>query len=96
MGLWDTITDFAHDVTGIPTAKQRREQANMMADQIRAYREQTELTKKEIARKRSEEAAERRRINEKQIRSLRRNYRASSFLGSDQSSDQGMESTLGA
>jgi len=49
--------------------------------QVDAYREMTEITKQEIARKRDEENAEKRRIEEKQIRSLRRNYRSQGLLG---------------
>lgn len=50
--------------------------------QANAYKEQTKLAQEEINRKREEQAVERRRIDEKQIRSLRRNRSARGFLGS--------------
>lgn len=78
--LWDKATDVAHAVTGIPTADEKRNQQKAVNDQIKAYREQTAITKAEIDRKRGEEAVEKRRIQEKQIRSLRRNFRPAGFL----------------
>lgn len=93
--IWDKATDIAHQVTGIPTADQTRNQQKMMNDQIKAYREQTAITKQELAQKKGAEVAEKRRIEEKQIRSLRRNYRSPSFLGGSDSGQAGMSSTLG-
>jgi len=96
MGLWSKIkdvgTDILHAVTGIPTADERRNAQRAMNDQLKAYRDQTELTRNEINRKQGEQIAEKRRIEEKQIRSLRRNYRAPGFLGQGQSD---MSSKLG-
>lgn len=95
MSIWGKITDFvtdiAHGVTGLPTARERRSQQNIMSEQIKAYREQTAIAKSEIDRKRGEEVIEKRRINEKQIRSLRRNFRPAGFLdtGSDVSNQLG-------
>ena len=77
--IWDVATDIGHAVTGIPTADQKRQSQQMMNDQVKAYKEQTEITRNEIARKKGEEVAEKRRIEEKQIRSLRRNYRAAGY-----------------
>lgn len=62
-------------------------------DQVSAYREMTEITKAEIARKRGEEVTEKRRIEEKQIRALRRNNRSQGLLGV--SSDQNQNAKLG-
>lgn len=50
-------------------------------EQIRAYKEQTELTREELRHKQEETRAEKRRVEEKQIRALRNNYRAKGFLG---------------
>lgn len=80
--IWDKVTDAYHGITGIPTATERRDQARMVNDQIKAYRDQTEITKQEIAQKQGEESAEKRRIEEKQIRGLRRNYRPAGMLTS--------------
>ena len=95
--IWDVGTDVAHAVTGIPTADQRRNDQKAMNDQIKAYREQTEITKQEIARKKGEELAEKRRIEEKQIRGLRRNYRGAGggMLGASSSGEADMSAKLG-
>lgn len=89
-------SNLYHAATGTPTAQERRSQQNAVNDQIKAYREQTEITKSEIARKKNEEVAEKRRIEEKQIRSLRRN-RGSSLLGTQPTNDNdaGMTTKLG-
>lgn len=91
----DKATDIAHQVTGIPTADEKRNQQRALADQIKAYRDQTEIAKGELATKKSEEIAQKRRVEEKQIRTLRRNYRAQSFLGGLTSGQPDMTSTLG-
>jgi hypothetical protein len=93
--IWDKATDFGHYVTGIPTADERRNQQKMMNDQVKFYKEQSEISKKEIATKKNEEVAQKRRIEEKQIRSLRRNYRAQGFLGGQASSQPDMNQKLG-
>ena len=91
----DWETDVVHNVTGIPTADARRNQAREIADQIQAYKNQTELSRQELATKKNEEIAEKRRIEEKQIRSLRRNYRAQSLLGTQDTNQPDMSSKLG-
>lgn len=93
--IWDAVTDFGHAVTGIPTAEEKRNQQRMIQEQIDAYKEQTEITRQELARKKDEEATEKRRIEEKQIRSLRRNYRGQGFLGGAASDQPGMSAKLG-
>lgn len=93
--VWDKTTDFAHSVSGIPTADEKRNAQRMMNDQVKAYRDQTEITRKEIDRKKGEELAEKRRVEEKQVRSLRRNYRTQGMLGGGQSDQSGMSSQLG-
>lgn len=107
MSFWETVglgaledfaTDIYHKVTGIPTEDEKRNQQRMISDQIKAYQEQTELTRQELNTKREEVAAEKRRVNEKQIRALRRNYSGAGmggFLGSQPSDQSGMSSKLG-
>lgn len=51
-------------------------------EQIKAYREQTELTREEIKKKQSSLDADKRRVEEKQIRALRNNYRPRGILSS--------------
>ena len=74
----------------------RYEMQDLMEQQMRAYREQTELTREEINRKRNEQASEKRRIQEKQIRSLRRNYRPAGMLGVGAPASEDMSSQLGS
>lgn len=95
--VWDKTTDVLHKVTGIQTADERRNAQRLMSDQVKAYKEQTAITRAEVDRKRNEEVAEKRRIEEKQIRSLRRNYRGSSsgLLGSAPTTEPDMNSKLG-
>jgi hypothetical protein len=80
-----------------PKASRRAEadQRYMMQDQMKAYKDQTELTRQEIDRKRAEGAAEKRRVEEKQIRSLRRNYRPQGLLGSGASPTADTTTQLG-
>lgn len=77
-----------------PTAQPDVRQA--INEQMQAYKNETELTKKEIAAKQNEENYERRRIQEKQIRTLRRHFRAASILGNQAGSEPGMTEKLGA
>lgn len=51
------------------------------------FEKNMEVQKEEIDRKRYEEDFQKRRIAEKQIRALRRNYRAQSFLQSNTQPD---------
>jgi hypothetical protein len=109
MSLWDRIvdpfgtlgkvndvgTDVWHGISGTPTEDAKRNQAKAMNDQIQAYKEQTELTRSELSRKQGEVAAEKRRVEEKQIRSLRRNRGVSGFLGSGNTVEPGMSDKLG-
>lgn len=93
--IWDVATDVGHMVTGIPTAQEKRAAKGMMDEQIKAYKEQTALTRSEIERKRGEEKAEKRRVEEKQIRQIKRGYRSSSMLGSTNSTEPDMNQKLG-
>lgn len=75
------VADFAGSLVGIPTREDRDKANRMMNDQIRAYREQTELSKKELDRLSKEKATEKRRIEEKQIRALRTRSSSRGLLG---------------
>lgn len=80
--IGDTFGGLYHAVTGTPTAADRRRMNQAMNEQINFYKQQTSIAQNEIARKRDEQLAEKRRIEEKQIRSLRRNFRPAGFLES--------------
>jgi len=88
MGLFDFIKDIAlqpfkmgkgilDTITGQPS-KQEKE---LMNEQMKAYKEQTALTKEELNRAKDQQVAEKRRIQEKQIRALRGRSSSRGFLG---------------
>jgi len=91
--LSDKVTDVAQHTLGIPDAAERRNQAAMMNDQVKAYKEQSELTRTELNKAKDAQNVEQRRIQEKQIRTLRRNYRPAGILGQGQQSSQADVST---
>ena len=91
---WGIASTTYHTVTGAPTAKEKRAQARQVNDQIKAYSEQTRIAKEELDQKRASAAAEKRRINEKQIRALRGSYRSKSILNAEVS-EPGMNTKLG-
>ena len=95
--IWDKVTDVAHHVTGIPTADEKRNAARAVNDQVKAYKDASEITRAETAAKRGEVVAQKRRVEEKQVRALRRNYRGAGFLGasSPQSNANDMSNQLG-
>jgi hypothetical protein len=93
--VWDKTTDVLHAVTGIPTADQKRNASKLVNDQIRAYKEMSEISKNELASKKNEELAEKRKIEEKQIRSLRRNYRPQGIMSASSPTEQDMSTKLG-
>jgi len=74
-----------------------RDQRNMVNAQIKAYQDQTALARQQLDEARAATDAEKRRVNEKQIRTLRRNYRAqgAGLLGVGQPANQDMNSQLG-
>lgn len=88
-------SDIYHKVTGAPTAKEKRNQASMVAEQAQAYRDSTKLATDEIERKRGEMSAEKRRMDEKQIRGLRRSTRPAGFMD-NQASGTSITSKLGS
>jgi chromosome condensin MukBEF MukE localization factor len=91
----DVASDVYHSATGTPTADERRFQQKMIREQVKAYKDQTELAKEEIARKRGEQDVEKRKINEKQIRSLRRTTRTHGILNATENPQNDMSSKLG-
>lgn len=86
MSWWTNVRDGIEKAAtlGLYDPKESRrleaDQRYAMNDQIRDYKELTAITKAETDRKRGEQAMEKRRIEEKQIRSLRRNFRPAGFL----------------
>lgn len=73
------------------------DQRHLINEQIKSYQEQTQLTKDELNRVQTEKDAEKRRVEEKQIRALRRNYRASSagLLGQGEPATEDTSNQLG-
>ena len=88
MAWYDWVADTAEGGLGWAFGKNEynKSQSSMndinkgFSDQIKAYKEQTELSQKELDKVRGAQEVEKRRINEKQIRALRNNYRPSGFL----------------
>ncbi len=74
-----------------------RDQRDMVNSQIKAYQDQTAMARDQLNEARDATAAEKRRVNEKQIRALRRNYRAqgAGMLGVGEPATQDMDSKLG-
>ena len=103
MSWWTSIRDTVENVAtlGLYDPKrirqQERDQRQTINNQINAYKEQTALTRQQLNETRAETAVEKRRIQEKQIRSLRRNYRAqgAGMLGQGQAAEQDMNNKLG-
>lgn len=89
--------EMGEHALGLPTGKERKQQQQMLNEQISAYKQQTELSRQELNRAKDEQASENRRIQEKQIRTIRRNSSLRGFLGSSgNESEPGMSSKLGA
>lgn len=103
MSLWTKVRDKyvkLQTVGAYDPKKNRdmeREQRYLINDQINAYKEQTNLAREQLNEARSQSEIEKRRIQEKQIRSLRRNYRASGMgmLGMGQPASEDMNTKLG-
>jgi phage shock protein A len=103
MGIFDVIKgivkapfDAVKNIFG--GGGNNKDDQRLMNQQIKDYQEQTRITKEELARAKDEKIAEKRRINEKQIRSLRGGKSSSrGFLGSSNPDAQspGMSSQLG-
>ena len=86
-------------ITGRPSAAQTRQQQQLVTDQVKAYQDQTNLERQQVDEARNSEAVEKRRIQDKQIRSRRRNYRAPSsgagLLGQGQPAADDINNQLG-
>lgn len=74
IGNWEG--SLFNKVTGRPNAAQQRAQQQQIQDQVKAYQDQTNLERKQIDDARSAEESQKRLIQQKQIRNLRRSYRA--------------------
>ncbi len=86
---------FFNKITGRPSQAELRDQQYAMNDQIKAYKEATELSQKELAATQAEKDVEKRRINEKQIRALRNSYRPSGgFLNNQNAGSLGSGNEL--
>ncbi len=93
---WDISTTLYHKATGIPTEKEKRRERHQINDQIRAYKEQSNLAREQLNEVRAQKEAEKRRVNEKQIRALRGTYRSRGLLGGQVTpTEEGMSTKLG-
>lgn len=87
MSWWTDLRDKAEKVATLgfydpeKSRNQEREQRKLINDQISSYKEQTNLARQQLNQTRESTNAENRRIQEKQIRSLRRTYKAQNAIG---------------
>lgn len=101
MSWWTRFRDEAIDVgtLGAVNPRQSRHQEAEMQqaynEQMNAYKQQTELTRQEIDRVRAEEDVQKRRIEEKQIRALRRNYSSQGLMQTPAGTPNDMNDKLG-
>lgn len=103
MSWWTDVRDTWEKVSTLgmyDPAKSRqndRDQRDMVNAQIKAYQDQTAMARQQLDEARNATDAEKRRVNEKQIRTLRRNYRAqgAGLLGVGQPASQDMDAKLG-
>jgi outer membrane PBP1 activator LpoA protein len=98
MSWWTKTRDAWETVTSLGTynPSQQRAQKQMINAQVQAYKDQTEIAKEQLAQSQAATDAEKKRVQEKQIRSLRNTYRASSAgLLNVGSGDNEMSSQLG-
>lgn len=103
MSWWTNIRDEAihYGTAGLYDPKRAREQERdqryAVNAQIKAYQDQTALARQQLDEARQATEAEKRRVEEKQIRALRRNYRAqgAGMLGVGTSATQDMNAKLG-
>jgi len=84
---------------GRPSQDDIRNQRNAINDQIKAYKDQTALEQKQLDETRAQTDVAKRQVQEKQIRSLRRNYRSQGLgvgmLGTGQPAANDMSDQLG-
>lgn len=100
MSIFDWVVDtaegglawaFGKNKANKDSDKQMKEQNRLINEQIQAYKDQTALTQKELNDLKAQKDVERRRIDEKQIRSLRGQYRpAGGFLNNQSLGNEGV------
>jgi hypothetical protein len=103
MSWWTDLRDTVENVATFgmydpwKSRQNDRDQRDMVNAQIKAYQDQTALARQQLDEARAATDAEKRRVNEKQIRTLRRNYRAqgAGLLGQGQPANQDMDTKLG-
>jgi hypothetical protein len=101
IGNWEG--GLFNKLTGRPSADQLRQQQQQIADQVKAYQDQTELTKQQLDATRAATDVEKKRVESKQIRALRNNYRSpitgggggGGMLGQGQTPAPGITDNLG-
>lgn len=92
---WDINTDILHAVTGVPTASQKRDQASMVSNQVKAYKQQTELSNQVVMQAKQQQNTDRRRMSEKIVASMRRMRSSPSTFGQEQQQSGDLATTLG-
>jgi hypothetical protein len=104
MSIWDTIKnvykspfDVSKGIINTVTGKPDKNQQKLINEQIKSYQEQSKLAKDELAKAKDQQIAEKRRIQEKQIRSLRGRGSSRGFLGSSnpEPGNAGLSNQLG-
>ena len=97
MSWWTNIRDTWTKVSSLGLYDRERDldQRRLVNSQIKAYQDQTNLAKQQLDESRKSTEAQSRRVQEKQIRSLRRNYRAQGLLGVGNPATQDMSNQLG-
>lgn len=103
MSWWTDIRDKAENIATLgfydpeKSRQADRDQRNLVNAQIKAYQEQTNIEKQQLDEARNATQVEKRRVEEKQIRALRRNYRAqgAGLLGVGTSGSDDMNQKLG-
>jgi hypothetical protein len=76
-GFWSSLDESL----GFRGPRGKKKDQELMNQQIKDYQEQSKLAKEEMTRAKDAQVAEKRRIQEKQIRSLRRHSSSRGFLG---------------
>lgn len=100
MSFWTDIRDGFEQVIsgGMYDPAARRQQAEMMRLQTEAFKKQTEIAKQQLEEAKRSEDAQARRLQQKQIRSLRGGFSydgGSSSLGDSSKHRDDIKSNLG-
>jgi hypothetical protein len=72
---------FFNDISNIVSGNDWKKQQTDVFDQMKAYQEQTDMAKQQMSDLQNQERIQRQKIQEKQIRSLRSNYRGGAAGG---------------